>query len=377
MQKYKKDSIQKEKKRIFAYTYKIRLMKKYFLLSTFLFFCTLHVFAISEVVKIQGDHGLLDAIIQKPMTTNEQKIPMVIICHGFMGNKNEFLLRNVADSLEARGIASIRFDFNGHGNSEGEFEDMTVPNEIKDALQVYYYVKVLPFIKNIGIVGHSQGGVVTAMLSGQLTHEKISAIALLAPAAVLRDDCIRGNTMGAMYDPFNAPNGVKLFNGKKLGANYIRTAFNLPIYETAINYQGPACIIHGNKDKIVPYTYGQRFSYIIKNSEFHLMDLMDHGFSKHEQEVAHLVANYMQKILLSTTKSQKSINKKKKKVESKLNPIGTEDLGGGYARDKNHAYYNGKIISDAWGGNQFIYKGDGYATDGIHTYFKGRPVDRD
>ena len=61
-------------------------MKKYFLLSTFLFFCTLHVFAISEVVKIQGDHGLLDAIIQKPMTTNEQKIPMVIICHGFMGN---------------------------------------------------------------------------------------------------------------------------------------------------------------------------------------------------------------------------------------------------------------------------------------------------
>ncbi len=35
---------------------------------------------------------------------------------------------------------------------------------------------------------------------------------------------------------------------------------------------------------------------------------------------------------------------KKRKVESKLNPIGTEDLGGGYARDKNHAYYNGKII---------------------------------
>ena len=53
-----------------------------------------------------------------------------------------------------------------------------------------------------------------------------------------------------------------------------------------------------------------------------------------------------------------------------------ETLGGGYSRDKNHAYYNGRLISDAWGGNHFVYKSGGYATDGVHTYYNGRPVER-
>jgi hypothetical protein len=71
----------------------------------------------------------------------------------------------------------------------------------------------------------------------------------MAPAAVLRDDAIRGNTMGRQYDPFDPGEYVELFGGLKLGGKYIRTAFNLPIYKTAAEYQGPALIIHGNADR--------------------------------------------------------------------------------------------------------------------------------
>ena len=71
----------------------------------------------------------------------------------------------------------------------------------------------------------------------------------MAPAAVLRDDAIRGNTMGRQYDPLDPGEYVELFGGMKLGGKYIRTAFNLPIYETAAEYQGPALIIHGNADR--------------------------------------------------------------------------------------------------------------------------------
>lgn len=61
----------------------------------------------------------------------------------------------------------------------------------------------------------------------------------------------------------------KLFGGNlKLGANYIRTAVTLPIYETAAKYRGAALIIHGNADRVVPYTYGERFHQIWPGSKF-------------------------------------------------------------------------------------------------------------
>ena len=96
-----------------------------------------------ETVYIDGDHGRLKALIQKPELKQGEKCPMVIFCHGFSGTKDGPLFELVADSLQAHGIASIRFDFNGHGESEGEFKDMTVPNEIEDAKKVVAYVRDL------------------------------------------------------------------------------------------------------------------------------------------------------------------------------------------------------------------------------------------
>ena len=75
-----------------------------------------------EQLTIDGSKGALAAIIQKPELKQGEKCPMVIICHGFNGNKNAQILQLLADSLQRRGIASIRFDFNGHGESEGEFD---------------------------------------------------------------------------------------------------------------------------------------------------------------------------------------------------------------------------------------------------------------
>ena len=253
---------------------------------------TLSISAKKEHVTIQGDHGRLDAIIQTPDVRSGEKVPLVIICHGFTANKDEALHRTIADSLERHGVASLRFDFNGHGKSEGKFEDMTVPNEIEDAKKVYEYASRLPYVSRIGIAGHSQGGVVAAMLSGLLGQDKIAGMALMAPAAVLRDDALRGNTQGATYNPSDPPETVELHSGLKLGAKYILTATTLPIYETAIAYQGPELIIHGDVDRIVPYTYGQRFHYINKNSDFHFVYGADHSFTNDKDRVAQLVSNY-------------------------------------------------------------------------------------
>ena len=174
---------------------------------------------------------------------------------------------------------------------------MTVPNEIDDAKKVVAYVRDLRYVSDLAIVGHSQGGVVASMTAGQLSEQlgqpAFKAVALMAPAAVLRDAAIRGNTMGKMYDPFDPGEYVELFGGLKLGGNYIRTAFSLPIYETAAKYQGPALIIHGTADRVVPYTYGERFHEIWPKSELVIQDYFDHGFSQNIYRSTDIVADFL------------------------------------------------------------------------------------
>ena len=251
---------------------------------------------IRERVTIDGDHGKLQAVIQKPDLKPGQQCPMVVFCHGFGGTKEGPLFELITDSLQKHGIASIRFDFNGHGESEGKFEDMTVPNEINDAKKVVEYVRDLRYVSKVALVGHSQGGVVASMTAGELGSD-ISAVVLMAPAAVLRDDAIRGSTFGKQYNPLDPPEYVELWGPQRLGRNYIKTAFSLPIYETAANYHGPALIIHGNGDRIVPYTYGLRFHQQWKGSEYVLQEYFDHGFSQNIYRTTDIVSDFLLRTL--------------------------------------------------------------------------------
>lgn len=266
------------------------MLKFFMAVVLMVMFLPLQVSAQSRNVTIDGDHGKLAAVIQTP--NGLSNFPMVIICHGFTAQKEQPLLKNLADDLEAAGIASIRFDFNGHGASEGNFQDMTVLNEIEDAKKVYEYVRDMRGVTSVSIAGHSQGGVVTSMVAGELGTENVKAIALMAAAAVLRDDAIRGNIFTDHYDSINIPEYVQIFNGLRLGRNYIKTAQSLPIYETASNYQGSVFIIHGLADIVVPYTYSLRYQEIYPGSQIEFLEGFDHGFTQDEKLTARKVADF-------------------------------------------------------------------------------------
>jgi len=47
--------------------------------------------------------------------------PTVILAHGYMSSRNSELLIRIATALAREGLASVRFDFSGNGESEGRF----------------------------------------------------------------------------------------------------------------------------------------------------------------------------------------------------------------------------------------------------------------
>lgn len=239
-------------------------------------------------ISIQGK-GRLSAYLQKPCA--DYRGPIAVLMHGFMANKKLEPLKSIANELESRGIASLRFDFDGHGESEGRFRDMTVLTELDDARHVIDFVRRAGVYDSIALVGHSQGGVVAGMIAGELGDE-IKALVQLAPAAVLKDDALQGVLMGRHYDPSDPPETLTVFF-HRVGKGYFLAAQSLPIYEQSSLYKGPVLLIHGTKDKIVPHSYSERYDQVYSNSQLQLYEGENHFLSKCRKAIVRQTVDFL------------------------------------------------------------------------------------
>lgn len=92
----------------------------------------------------------------------DEKNPGIVMFHGFTGNKTEAhrLFVQVARKLCKSGFIVFRFDFRGSGDSDGEFEDMTLPSEVDDAEAALTFLIKQRGIdrRKVGVIGLSMGG---------------------------------------------------------------------------------------------------------------------------------------------------------------------------------------------------------------------------
>ena len=251
---------------------------------------------VQKAFTLQGDHGKLSAVLQTPK--HQKTYPLVIIAHGFNASKDMYLLTDLSKQLNERGIATLLFNFNGHGDSEGSFLDMTIPNELKDARQVYAYAAQLPHVLSISMAGHSMGAVITAMLAGELGADKIKTIVLMSPAPELTEDTAKGNLFGVKYDTKNVPEYITLSNGLKVGRAFLATTPDVPIYAISSRYTGPVLVVHSQDDQLVPYHYGVEFSQIYGNARLETLHGLDHNFTQDTPAVNQKITDYLAEQLL-------------------------------------------------------------------------------
>ena len=250
---------------------------------------------------VSGPQGglAMDVTLPDGFDPQTQKCPMVILMHGIFSSGNIVPIPALARKLADAGIASIRFDFGGHWRSEGEMQKMTIENEIEDALAMWEYAKALPYVSEIGLLGHSQGGVVASMTAGILAErgEMPAGLVLMAPGSVVQDACRKGKFFGARFNPADPPEFVKCFGIMKLGREYILRTQELDIYGTAGKYDGPVRLIHGDKDSIVPMSCSERFveTYGDK-SELIVVKGGNHMITRKKKEIVALAVTFFDEI---------------------------------------------------------------------------------
>ena len=180
-----------------------------------------------------------------------EKHACLILGHGFTGNRNERLLVTISKKLLEKDICCVRFDYDGHGESDGATEDVTIEKEVQDLSAVLDYVKSLDFIdqKKIYIGGHSVGGL-TPLLLCEKRAKEIAGLVLISPALSLYHEFVMtltGERLLAMA------NGEPIdFGSFRLGRAIIDECCMINAFETASKIHPRALLLHGKEDLDTP-----------------------------------------------------------------------------------------------------------------------------
>lgn len=111
----------------------------------------------------------LAGVLNVPASSSgSQPVPGVVLCQGLSGVKH-LVLPDVAAGLAAAGIASLRFDYAGHGDSEGTSGWVDPPDRVVDAQHALAFLSVQPTVDptRLGVYGHSYGGPVAIELAAR------------------------------------------------------------------------------------------------------------------------------------------------------------------------------------------------------------------
>ena len=117
--------------------------------------------------------------------------PAVVLISGSGAqNRDEELMGHkpfwiIADHLTRNGIAVLRFDDRGVGGSGGDASTGTTYDFASDALSAVRYLKTRPEFNQIGLVGHSEGGIIAPMAASQC--EDVDFIVMLAGTGIRGD----------------------------------------------------------------------------------------------------------------------------------------------------------------------------------------------
>ena len=238
------------------------------------------------------DDGIkLNAKLDMP-TNGATKCPLCLVFHGFTGHIEEDHILAVSKGLNEVGVATLRVDLYGHGNSDGEFKNHNLYKWLNNILTVVDYAKTLDFVTEMYMCGHSQGGLAVT-LAAAMERDVIKALIPLSPAYVIIEGAKQGELLGQPFDSDNIPDMLQSWDGRELSGNYIRVAQSIDLDAAIKKYTGPVLIVHGDADEAVPVEYGIEASKKFANCTLKLIPGDTHCYDYHLDQAVEVVQEFV------------------------------------------------------------------------------------
>lgn len=211
--------------------------------------------------------GFLDMPVGEPVAT-------AVFAHCFTCTKNLKAISHISTSLRQRGIAVLRFDFTGLGQSEGDFADTNFSSNIADLVSAAKFLAknhTAPFL----LVGHSLGGAAALRAAAQIPS--VRAVATIGAPADPRH--IKAHFSGTEDEIWNRGEaqvdiGGRPFNIKR---QFLEDLEKWPIDAQIAGLGKALLIMHAPNDRVVDIDNARRiYEHALHPKSFVSLDGADH-----------------------------------------------------------------------------------------------------
>jgi uncharacterized protein len=228
-----------------------------------------------------GDGILLTGVFDSPEKIEE----FALMAHGIGTDKNEWNNQHfkISKDLNEKNVGTFRFDYRGHGESQGTMREMTIMGEYLDIKSSADQIKK-KWSGAISIIASSFGAG-SAILYSSIFPENISSLILLNPvldynATFLNplEDWGKESFNEVGYKNLKEKGYLLLDGIYQLDAKLIAEFACIKPYKVLNHLKCPVLTIHGDKDSMVPFQISKKYGRPNRRSKFVAVSKAEHGF---------------------------------------------------------------------------------------------------
>lgn len=225
-------------------------------------------------------HGHTSAILTDPA---EDTTSAVILCHGFLSNKDSRTNIRLTELLIPKGLSTLRFDWFGMGDSSGRFADITVTTCRAQLESLLQEMKNKGY-RNIGLIGASFGGLLAILVGAD--HPELFALGLKCPVPNFPEmlELEFGQDGITEWKRTNTiPNVTGGHDPIALNFEFYHDCHQFNAYAQAKKITSPCLIVHGEQDDLVPIHQIERLMQsLVGEKKLHLLPQANHHFGRPE-----------------------------------------------------------------------------------------------
>jgi len=207
---------------------------------------------------------------------------VVLLCHGFMSDNASSTNLELSRRFVKAGIATARFDFDGHGAQPRPLQEMLMSRCVQQVEAILDWL-VSNGYAQIGLLGSSFGGLIA--IHGAARKKAVKVLALKCP--VSNYPPLWRDRLGEPGMKFWKDNNLLTFAGidgrARLEYGFYEDLLQFDTYKEAAAIEAPTLIVHGDADEDVPFAQSEKLFEILQcEKTFVPIEGADHPFSKDE-----------------------------------------------------------------------------------------------
>ena len=217
----------------------------------------------------------------------------VVFGHCFTCSRHTRVITASCEALYHAGIATLRFDFSGNGQSQGNFAETTYSKHVKEMQLAIQQLKHYG-VENIGLAGHSMGAAIS-LLTASRTPEVGAVCTLAGRFSELDVSGLLGETKVEELRQTGQIHFSSRGRNLMLGNDFFDDVKEYNLADTVSHLNIPLLAIHGEEDDIISVSEVYQSRQLKpENTTIEVLKGADHMFSQeaHRTHIAQLLTGW-------------------------------------------------------------------------------------